>query len=362
MNVLPSAARILIVRVGAMGDVLHGMPAVAALHAAFPSAVIDWAIEPRWAPLLCALKPGTSQADLPLVRAVHLVEAKAWSKRPCSLDTLRSIRALRHALRACHYDIAIDLQGTLRSAVIARMSGAPRVVGSAQPREWPARLFYTQRVSLRAPHVVDQAVELVSAAMLTPLRAVPAPLPVNAAAKHWCDTIHGDDTRRIVFLAPTAGWGAKEWPAERYGQLARELHTVGCRVLVNASPHGPDATAERVCAASGDTAERVACTLPQLTALLRRVHLVVAGDTGPLHLAAALGVPVVALFGPTAPDRNGPYGTRSIVLRHASSRTDHHRSPHTEAGLQAITTDEVSAAATRMLAEIADAADPPRAY
>ena len=362
MNVLPSAPRILIVRVGAMGDVLHGMPAVAALRAALPGALIDWAIEPRWAPLLCSAESGTSQADLPLVHAVHLVAAKAWSKRPFAPETLRSIRALRHALRACHYDIAIDLQGTLRSAVIARMSGAPRVVGSTQPREWPARLFYTQRVLLHAPHVVDQAAELISAAMRTPLQAMPAPLPVDAVAEHWCDTVCGDDTRRIVFLAPTAGWGAKEWPADRYGQVASELHALGCRVLVNASPHGPDAIAERVCAASGDTAERVACTLPQLTALLRLVHLVVAGDTGPLHLAAALGVPVVALFGPTDPDRNGPYGTRSIVLRHASSRTDHHRSPHTEAGLQAITTDEVFAAARRMLEADISAADPPRAY
>ncbi len=339
-----SGLRILIVRVGAMGDVLHGMPAVAALRATLPEAHLAWAVEPRWAPLLMGRDGGS-----PLVDAVHTVEAKAWSRQPWSVATLRSIRLLRQALRRERYDVALDLQGTLRSAVIARMSGARRVAGSDHPRERLARLLYTQRVALQARHVVDQAAELVSAAVRLPLLAAPVQLPLDAAAAHWCDALLGDASKPSVLLAPTAGWGAKEWPAERFGDVARVLTAHGYRVLVNASPHGDDPVADTVIACSGNTALRAACTLTQLIELVRRLSLVVAGDTGPLHLAAALGVPLVALFGPTDPQRNGPYDARATVLRHASSRTDHRRHAATEAGLRSITTEEVLDAALGQL-------------
>ncbi|MGI4758969.1 MAG: glycosyltransferase family 9 protein, partial [Janthinobacterium lividum] len=229
------APRILIVRVGAMGDVLHGLPAVAALRAALPKAVIGWAVEPRWAPLLSA---GNSAGLQPLVDAVHLVQAKAWSKRPFSFETLRSIQGLRESLRREQYDIAIDLQGSIRSALIAKASGASRIIGSAAPRETPARIFYTERVALTASHVIDEAIEIASAAVHIPLSPGIAPLPVDAAAEAWCDAFLGSDCRPIVFLAPTAGWGAKQWPARRYGELAQQLARGGYRVLVNASPHG----------------------------------------------------------------------------------------------------------------------------
>lgn len=343
-----------------MGDVLHGIPAVAALRAALPQAHLAWAIEPRWAPLLVTQDERAWEAGLPLVNAVHLVEAKAWSRTPFSYATLRSIQTLRHMLRSERFDVTIDLQGTLRSAVIARMSSASRIVGSDRPRERPARLFYSERVEVRAAHVVDQAFELVSAAANAPLPTATASLPMNAAAENWCDALLEGVASPIVLLVPTAGWGAKEWPAERYGELAYKLRQQGCRVLVNASPHGPDLVTNKVLSTSDHTAIRAACTLPQLIALVRRADLVVAGDTGPLHLAAALDTPVVALFGPTDPARNGPYGARAIVLRNPSSQTDHSRHATTEEGLRAITTDEVLQAALRQLHD--HAAKDVRAY
>ncbi|MGI4979915.1 MAG: lipopolysaccharide heptosyltransferase I [Janthinobacterium lividum] len=348
MNVGSNGAglRILIVRVGAMGDVLHGMPAVAALRTALPDAVIGWAVEPRWAPLLSA---GAGAAAQPLIDTVHRVEAKAWSKHPVSRETFCSIRDLRQELRAQRYDLAIDLQGSIRSALIARASGASRVVGSTSPRESPARWLYTQRVPIGSRHVIEQAAEIVSVATQQQLAPATALLPVDAAAEAWCETFLVSDPRPAVFLAPTAGWGAKQWPAERYGRLAQQLFERGCRVLVNASPHGTDRVADAVVQHSGGTAAAAACTLSQLIALLRRVRLVVAGDSGPLHLAAALGVPVVALFGPTDPVRNGPYATTAVVLRHASSQTDHRRHAHGEAGLQQIAVAEVLAAALQQL-------------
>ncbi len=333
-----------------MGDVLHGMPAIAALRAAWPDAHIAWAIEPRWSVLLQAstdAHPFTPA--MPLVNGVHPAKTRAWSKRPLSLATLQSIQALRHALRSERYGIAIDLQGTIRSAVIARMSGAARVIGPAHPKEAAARLLYTERVVTCATHVIDQAAEIVSAAAGQPLHPIAVPLPVDQDAERWCDILLQHATGPFVLIAPTAGWRAKQWPATRFGQLAARLAIQGCRVLVNASPDAADPIADQVIAASNGTAERAACTLPQLIALTRRMHLAIVGDSGPLHLAAALDIPVIALFGPTDPARNGPYGTRRVVLRHQASITTYRHTPDPDPGLLRITVEEVLHVTLRLL-------------
>jgi heptosyltransferase-1 len=345
--------RILIVRVGAMGDVLHAMLAVAALRAALPDLDIGWAVEPRWASLLRTSEDAAPHtAAMPLVNRVHLVPTKDWSKHPFSRATLDSILAVRRELRAQRYDMAIDLQGSIRSSVIAKMSGVARIVGSATPRESQARWLYSDCVKPQRAHVVEHAAEIVSAALGHTLLPVPPPLPMDPEAEAWCESLLlGRPSGPLVLLAPTAGWGAKEWPPVRYGAVAKALAARGCTVLVNASPVGVDATANMVVAASGGTATAVACTLPQLTALLRRTSLVIVGDSGPLHLAAALQVPVVGIYGPTDPVRNGPWGTRSRVLRDGSSVTDHRRNREPEAGLLQIGVDEVVAAATDLLGD-----------
>lgn len=380
--------RILIVRVGAMGDVLHALPAVAMLRQRLPNAYIGWAIEPRWASLLQSESITSStpagSPSMPLVDHVHPVETRAWSKHPISRGTASSILALRRDLRQHRYALAIDLQGSIRSAGIARLSGA-QIVGSTGPRERPARLFYSHRIATTAPHVIQQAAEIVKGALRllppdTPaLLAAPeivteiaseiasfqrsSLLPQDEAAEFWCNTLLGSDTAPVVLLAPAAGWGAKQWPAERYGTLAAELAARGCRVLVNATPPLPDTTAGRVLhAAESHIANNspravikvVSSTLTQLISLLRHTDLVIAGDTGPLHLAAALGRPVVALFGPTDPARNGPFGTHARVLRDPASVTDHHRYAETEAGLQRITVEAVLSASLDLLALNAD--------
>jgi heptosyltransferase-1 len=349
---MADALRVLVVRTGAMGDVLHGMPAIAALRRAMPDAEIAWAIEPRWMPLLRAdadARPRTP--GMPLVDTVHAVPTREWSRSPASAATVRSILSLRRALHAGRYDVAIDLQGSIRSAVIARMSGARRVVGSATPRETPARMLYRETVSVRAEHVVQQAAEIVSAAVGQPIVPGDFPLPVAPLAEQWCDAFlsaqRGDGP--VVFLAPTAGWGAKQWPADRFASLARALAERGCRVLVNAAPTGEDAVASHIVDATQGLAVRAACDLPQMISLLRRVNLALGGDTGPVHAAAALHRAVVAMFGPTDPRRTGPFGPRVEVLRHASSVTNHARIDATEAGLAGIPVEEVLAASLALL-------------
>jgi heptosyltransferase-1 len=156
------------------------------------------------------------------------------------------------------------------------------------------------------------------------------------------------DVNDFAILNPGAGWGAKRWPAERYGQVAKELAKDGLCSLVNYGP-GEEELADAVEAAGEGAARKISCSVSELIALTRRARLLIGGDTGPMHLAAALKIPVVAIFGPTNPARNGPFGTQSIVLRSANSLTDHTRHREPEQGLLEITVGEVVAATRKLL-------------
>jgi len=336
--------RVLIMRLGAMGDILHALPAVAALRQAHPGWYLGWAVEPRWAPLLSA-----DDGQMPLVNRIHLVKAKDWARSPFRKETLREIGALRRGLRAERYDLCIDLQGAVRSALAGRLAGAPRMVGEDSPREWAARWLFGERVRTQGVHMIEQAVEVCAAAAGEPLSPVLPPLPVNHEAELWADGVLRDVGHRpVVLLSPGAGWGAKRWPAERYGAVARDLHQQGCLVLVNAGPEERGIAAE-VVRASGGVALAPEFTLERLIALTRRVCLVIAGDTGPLHLACALGKPVVGIYGPTDPGRNGPFGVPFRVLRHPESKRDHTRHAEPEAGLLTITPQQVLEATNELL-------------
>jgi lipopolysaccharide heptosyltransferase I len=337
--------RVLIVRLGAMGDILHALPAVAALRQAHPKWYLGWAVEPRWQALL------RSDDEMPLVNRTHLVKAKDWARSPLRAQTLRELRALRQELRAERYDVCIDLQGAVRSALAGRLAAAPRMIGEDHPREWAARWLFRERVRTQGVHVIEQAVEVCAAAAGEPLAPILPPLPVNREAELWADEVlRGAGHRPVILLSPGAGWGAKRWPAERYGAVARDLERQGCMVLVNAGPQ-EQAIAAEVVRASGGVAQAPEFTLERLIALIRRVCLVIAGDTGPLHLACALGKPVVGIYGPTDPSRNGPFGVPFRVLRHPESKRDHTRHVEPEAGLLTITPDEAVAAAMDLLQE-----------
>jgi heptosyltransferase I len=351
--------KVLIVRIGAMGDVLHAMPAVAALRAAHPEWEIGWVVEPRWLPLLRAGHSRHKErwADvplrgprMPLIDRAYLAATRTWKRHPVSAKTLREIRSLVRKMRGEKFDLCVDMQGAIRSAVIGRLSGAQQFAGPAEPREREARWLYGQRIETPARHVVEQGCELLGAAVGEPLAPAAVELPVDEDAERDCEAFLAQvmPQERFVLIAASAGWGAKQWPAERYGETARELADAGYGVLVNAASAG-DALALEVVEASAGRAVIVPTSIAQLVSLTRRASLVIAGDTGPLHLAAALERPVVAIFGPTDPARNGPYGTEARVLRSASSRTDHGRHHAPEAGMLEITVDEVVEAAAELL-------------
>ena len=343
--------RVLIVRLSAMGDVIHTLPAVHFLRQVFPQAFIGWLIEERWAELLCA--PGSPRRGprsvlRPLVDEVHTVNLKEWRKSRFSITTLQHAARVWNDVRDARYDVAVDLQGAIRSAVLARWSGARTVYGVAEPREAPASLWYTRRVVARGRHVVEQNLSVAEG--LAGLRAsrLPAELPrdpqTEARIEQRLSELGIGD---FAILNPGAGWGAKRWPAERYGEVARGLAEQGIGSILNYGP-GEEELVRTAEAASGGTTRGMSLSITELIALTRRARLFVGGDTGPMHLAAALQVPVVAIFGPTDPARNGPYGTRSIVLRSAESVTSHARRAAPDEGLLAIGSDEVIAAAREL--------------
>jgi heptosyltransferase-1 len=175
---------------------------------------------------------------------------------------------------------------------------------------------------------------------------------VDPAFEAWArEILPAPASHPAVLINPGAGWGAKRWPIERYAAVAKALNERGLRVLVNAGP-GEEPLAEAVAQQSGGAATSLACSVGQLIALTRRVSLAIAGDTGPLHLACALGRPVVGIYGPTDPSRNGPFGTNFRVLRSPQSRRDHTRHAAPEAGLLTIQPEDVLQAAEELLARL----------
>jgi heptosyltransferase I len=348
--------RLLVVRLSAMGDVIHTLPAAVFLRQAFPQAHIGWLIEERWAELLCApgsLRRGARSAVRPLVDEVHTVNLKVWRKSLLSISTLQRVATVWNDVRGARYDVAVDLQGAVRSAVLARLSGARVVFGAAEPRESPASLWYTRKVVARGRHVIEQNLSIAEALVERPTQFAPTDIssafPRDARAEARVDErLAQYGTGDFVILNPGAGWGAKRWPAERYGEVGRQLRELGVRSIVNYGP-GEEEMARVVEAASGGVAQAMRCTISELIALTRRARLFIGGDTGPLHLAAALRVPVVAIYGPTDPARNGPYGTRSIVLRSPQSITSHARRAGADEGMLEIGSDAVVEAANRLL-------------
>ncbi|HTC79721.1 MAG TPA: glycosyltransferase family 9 protein, partial [Terriglobales bacterium] len=246
---------LLVVRLSAMGDVIHTLPAVAALREAFPETTIGWAVEERWAELLrtrSARPGGALSPRRPLVDRVHTFNLRAWRRSLLSRRTWGQIRNSISDLRAENYEVAVDFQGAIRSALVARWSGAPTIYGFAQPRENAASLFYTRQVQAQGTHIIEQNLSLASAVarrgLSLPVVAFPQDEIVEYNCQRTLDALGGKD---YLILNPGAGWGAKQWPAERYGQVAQLLlETAGLKSLINFGP-GEEDVARAAEAASG---------------------------------------------------------------------------------------------------------------
>jgi lipopolysaccharide heptosyltransferase I len=324
------ASRILIVRLGALGDLIHALPALAAMRDAWPAARLDWLVDTRYAALLRYV----SGCDRAIVIGRTAVVpagpsepgAPAFAAYPGLGGAWRAIRELR----AARYDAALDLQGLIKSAALARASGARRVIGFSPEalREREAGVFYTETaVPDPAVHVVRKNLAAVRLLGIEPgeLRfSLDAPLSARMAAALPTPAVGG--LPRFAILNPGAGWPNKRWPPERFGAVAAFLRTrFGLPSLVTWGPHERP-LADAVAAAS-DGAARVApeTSLGDIIAMTRRAALFVGGDTGPLQMAAALGTPIVSMFGPTNPARNGSWSPDDMGLSRFDSCDCHHK-------------------------------------
>jgi heptosyltransferase-1 len=334
--------RFLVVRLGSLGDIVHTLPAVASLRESFPGAEITWLTHPRWNILV------KSSA---LASQIWTVESRSFA----------SVAGTIRRLRQEHRDAAIDYQGLWKTATLPFLGGVKRRIGfsSQTIREFAVPLLYTHRVRCTATHIADQNGELSLRAGTHRATAdftlrVPSADEMSAA-----DYLRAAGIGRYIVLSAGGGWRSKCWPADRFGALCLKIRqSLSLRCIVNYGP-GEDDLAAAVRASSGNAGPLLYNgELGQLMALLRNALCVVGGDTGPLHLAIALGTPAVALFGPTDPARNGPYPrlamakqmtSEDIVLRDHNAVTTHRRGYASDPSMLAIEVDTVFDALRRRL-------------
>jgi heptosyltransferase-1 len=310
--------RILLVRLGALGDIVHAIPVAAALRRAFRSTRIDWLVSAKHREIL----------DLvPIIDRRLVINDRVDATGGTSL--IQAIGDLRRA----HYDVAIDLQGLIKSAVLARASGAPRVIGfaSSYARERLARLFYTDAydpgsTGVHDPcgtrHIIDINLGLLAPLGLT---MATAEFPIEHVDSEAARTVVERIGGRYALLNPGAAWPNKRWPPARFGAVARTMReNHGLRSAVLWGP-GEEPLAQEVIAASdGAAVLSPKTTIADLVALARGAALMVSGDTGPTHVAAAVGTPLVSLFGPTRPQRNGPWSPKDIAVSRDAICQCHH--------------------------------------
>ena len=330
---------ILIVRLGALGDIVHAVPVAAALRDRFPAARIDWVVDERY------------QDVLGLVPVVD----RRIVLRSRSMPVWRRLVDLRRALAGGTYDVAVDVQGLLKSAVVARSSGAPRVVGFSAPhlREPAARFLYTETCDAGdAAHVTEKNLTLAGRlGARTSARRFPIDVPASPAleAVRRCPRVGGGP---FAVINPGAAWPNKRWAPARLARVAEWLW--GARRLPSVVTWGPgdETLAAAVVEGSNGAALPAPPTrVPDLAAILRAAAVVVSGDTGPVHLAAAVGTPVVGLYGPTDARRNGSWAPRDVaVSRFADCRCRYRRRCRAARRcLDDITVAEVTGALARRL-------------
>jgi heptosyltransferase I len=302
---------ILIVRLGAMGDIIHALPGAALLKQSYPSAHISWVVEPKWASLLS----GNGLVDR--VVLFHRDQPGTWHRT-------------RKELRDVRYDLAVDFQGLIKSALVAHFAAPERIVGfgPGRVRERPAGWFYSMRVDSGAVHVVDQALDLAAGAagLDTVKFARTFALPAGTAEGTLPDG-------PFVLACPLAGWTSKQWPLRYYETLAGMIRTrLRMPMVLNGAPGSlPEVS----------WAARHESGVAGLIDATRRAALVIGVDSGPLHLAAALGKSGIAVFGPTDPARNGPRGGDFEVFRTSDVATTHRRGDVIDPSMWAITPEQV---------------------
>lgn len=302
--------RVLIVKLGAIGDVVHTLPAVAALRRGWPDAHLAWAVERGGAAKLLA---GT-----PAVDEVIELNLRGWRKSLMNLDTQLAIRQAMARLRRGAYDLSLDFQGLLKSAMVARLARIPRRIGFARDalREPASALMLTELVEVDdRQHIIRKNLRLVEHLGIESSGEYEFPIAVSAADEAFAEQEWDRAGGQFALLNPGGGWPTKLWAPEGFAAVADRLwQAFGIRSFVTFGP-GEEAMAHSVVEQSRTgQVEVLETTLKQFYALARKARLFLGGDTGPMHLAAAAGTPIVAIFGPTEARRNGPFAAEDRVI------------------------------------------------
>ena len=337
--------RFLITRLSAIGDCILTMPVAAALRRAYPGSLIAWVVQGAGAQLL------VDHSDVDQVIKVP----RGWLKSP------PAIWKLRQQLRQYNFDYVIDPQSLTKSSAAGWLSGAPKRIGFSEPqgREL-APLLNNHHVHMKPAHVVDAYLQLLKPLGIRHPRVsfhVPRSAEATAIIDAFLENIQAGP--RFVVINPGAGWDSKLWPARRYGLLANQLgQQHGIQSIVAwAGERERTWTDEIVDHAGGHAIAAPDTTLPQLAALLRRASLFVGSDTGPLHLAAAVGTTCVSMYGPTRPADCGPYGSQHIALQsYYQGGTARERRRGSNDAMQAISVEQVSEACGKVLEQIENSA------
>jgi heptosyltransferase I len=336
--------RFLVVRLGSLGDIVHTFPAVAALRQSSPSSEIVWLTHPRWVELVAASG----------------LASVIW---PVDSRDLSSVRGVIDKIRSQCWIAAIDYQGLWKAAFLPFFGGVPKRIGfsSATIREFGVPILYTERVDCKATHIADQNGEL---SLRAGAHSAVARFELHVCARNDAQVrfdLGKAGLDHYIVLSPGGGWRSKCWPAERFGALCQKIRDeLGLACVINYGP-GEESLAEEVRIASGNSNPVVYDgELGTLMALVRGAECIIGGDTGPLHLAVALGTRCVALFGPTDPARNGPYpstgaallrpmsettsvlgNSEGMVLRSTTASTTYGRADTTDPSLLALSVEEV---------------------
>ena len=296
--------RFLVVKFGSLGDIVHCLPSVAQLRNTFPDASIDWLIE-RKNKVVVELS-GLNVRIVP-------IDTYQWRNSP-GIGSAKEIAEFVWTLSTDGYDCTIDFQGLLKSAFFAYLSAAPVRIGWERDflKESVSRFFYTDVVKPKRIHIIDQQMELLKPLGIEPDWETLVPLKAPEAARRSVEKMLGG-LKDFVVINPGGNWKTKNWAPERYGELASRLMKDGIPVVVTWGP-GDEAMVRKLVEVGGKGIVQVPTTLEELVALCEISRLFVGGDTGPMHFAAAVGTPIVSIFGPTSSDRNGPFRREDIVV------------------------------------------------
>lgn len=293
--------KILVVKPSSLGDIVHSLPFLNALNNTFPAAEVHWIVSRGLEELL---------QNHPMIKKLWIINKDQWKNMRKIKETISEVANILKDLKKERYDIAVDLQGLLRSGILVNASQATVRVGFQEAREG-SRLFYTHKIrGGRDVHAVDRYLRLASA-LGCEADKVRFPMPLIKDTDKVAQV--KSESGKYAVIVSGARWETKRWRSDRFGKLAYMLNM---RSIVVGSASDAKISKEIETMSGGKAVSMAGMThMGELISLIRGARCVVTNDSGPMHIAAALNVPIVAVFGPTNPVRTGPYGKNNVIVK-----------------------------------------------